>query len=74
MVDMAHFAGLVAGGVFTDEYNPIPHADVAAFAKQRVEALLSRFPVYPQLDLEYLETTFASVRDVVDLKKYEKVP
>ncbi len=28
MVDMAHFAGLVAGGVFTDEYNPIPWADV----------------------------------------------
>ena len=28
MVDMAHFAGLVAGGVFTDEYNPVPWADV----------------------------------------------
>lgn len=28
MVDMAHFAGLVAGGVFEDEYNPIPHAHV----------------------------------------------
>ncbi|MBN1576087.1 MAG: glycine hydroxymethyltransferase [Chitinispirillaceae bacterium] len=28
MVDMAHFAGLVAGGVFTDEYNPVPHAHV----------------------------------------------
>ena len=26
MVDMAHFAGLVAGGVFTDEFNPVPHA------------------------------------------------
>ncbi|HAQ36773.1 MAG TPA: serine hydroxymethyltransferase, partial [Alphaproteobacteria bacterium] len=25
MVDMAHFAGLVAGGVYP---NPIPHADV----------------------------------------------
>jgi len=28
MVDMAHFAGLVAGKVFTNEYNPIPHAHV----------------------------------------------
>jgi len=28
MVDMAHFAGLVAGKVFTDEFNPIPYADV----------------------------------------------
>lgn len=28
MVDMAHFAGLVAGGVFTGEYNPIPFAHV----------------------------------------------
>jgi glycine hydroxymethyltransferase len=28
MVDMAHFAGLVAGGVFEGEYNPIPYADV----------------------------------------------
>lgn len=28
MVDMAHFAGLVAGKVFLDDYNPIPHAHV----------------------------------------------
>jgi glycine hydroxymethyltransferase len=28
MVDMAHFAGLVAGGVFTGEFNPVPHAHV----------------------------------------------
>lgn len=28
IVDMAHFAGLVAGGVFTGEYNPIPYADI----------------------------------------------
>jgi glycine hydroxymethyltransferase len=28
MVDMAHFAGLVAGGVFTGDYNPIPHAHI----------------------------------------------
>jgi glycine hydroxymethyltransferase len=26
MVDMAHFAGLVAGGVFTGDYDPVPHA------------------------------------------------
>jgi len=29
-VDMAHFAGLVAGKVFTDEENPVPYADVVA--------------------------------------------
>ena len=28
MVDMAHFAGLVAGGVFTGAYNPVEHAQV----------------------------------------------
>ena len=28
MVDMAHFAGLVAGGVFKDEFNPVPYAHV----------------------------------------------
>jgi glycine hydroxymethyltransferase len=28
MVDMAHFAGLVAGGVFEGEYNPVPFAHV----------------------------------------------
>jgi glycine hydroxymethyltransferase len=28
MVDMAHFAGLVAGGVFTGDFNPVLHADV----------------------------------------------
>lgn len=28
MVDMAHFAGLVAGGAFKDQYNPVLHADV----------------------------------------------
>ena len=28
LVDMAHFAGLVAGGVFRDEFNPIPYAHV----------------------------------------------
>jgi glycine hydroxymethyltransferase len=28
MVDMAHFAGLVAGGVFTGDYSPFPHAQV----------------------------------------------
>ncbi|MDQ2749391.1 MAG: glycine hydroxymethyltransferase [Actinomycetota bacterium] len=28
MVDMAHFAGLVAGKVFTGEYDPVPYAHV----------------------------------------------
>jgi glycine hydroxymethyltransferase len=28
MVDMAHFSGLVAGGVFTGEFNPVAHAHV----------------------------------------------
>ena len=28
MVDMAHFAGLVAGGVFSDDYNPVAFADI----------------------------------------------
>jgi glycine hydroxymethyltransferase len=28
MVDMAHFAGLVAGKVFTGSYDPVPHAHV----------------------------------------------
>ncbi len=28
MVDMAHFAGLVAGKVFTGDYDPLPYADV----------------------------------------------
>ncbi|MDP1880851.1 MAG: glycine hydroxymethyltransferase [Parachlamydiaceae bacterium] len=29
-VDMAHFAGLVAGGVFEGEFNPIPYADIVS--------------------------------------------
>ena len=28
MVDMAHFSGLVAGKVFTGDYNPVPHAHI----------------------------------------------
>ena len=28
MVDMAHFSGLVAGQALTNEYNPIPYADI----------------------------------------------
>ena len=28
MVDMAHFAGLVAGGVLSGKYNPVEHADI----------------------------------------------
>jgi glycine hydroxymethyltransferase len=28
MVDMAHFAGLVAGKVYTDDFDPVVHADI----------------------------------------------
>lgn len=28
MVDMAHFSGLVAGKVFTEEFNPVPYAHI----------------------------------------------
>lgn len=28
MVDMAHFSGLVAGGVFTGDFNPVAHAHI----------------------------------------------
>ncbi|MCG3043836.1 glycine hydroxymethyltransferase [Streptomyces fenghuangensis] len=28
MVDMAHFAGLVAGKVFTGDFDPVPHANI----------------------------------------------
>jgi glycine hydroxymethyltransferase len=28
LVDMAHFAGLVAGKVFTGDYDPVPHAQI----------------------------------------------
>ena len=28
MVDMAHFAGLVAGGVYEGDFNPVPFADI----------------------------------------------
>ncbi len=28
MVDMAHFAGLVAGKVFTGDFDPVPHAQI----------------------------------------------
>jgi glycine hydroxymethyltransferase len=30
MVDMAHFAGLVAGGVLTEDFNPVLYADVVS--------------------------------------------
>ena len=30
LVDMAHFAGLVAGGVFAGDYNPVPFAHVVS--------------------------------------------
>src|SRR6476620_7740681 len=35
MVDMAHFAGLVAGGVFTGDENPVPHAHVTTTTTHR---------------------------------------
>ena len=28
MVDMAHFSGLVAGKVFSGDFNPVPFADI----------------------------------------------
>ena len=28
MVDMAHFAGLVAGKVLTGDFDPVPHAQI----------------------------------------------
>jgi glycine hydroxymethyltransferase len=28
LVDMAHFAGLVAGGIFTGDFNPVAHAQI----------------------------------------------
>ena len=35
MCDMAHFAGLVAGKVFTDKYNPIPYCDIITSTTQK---------------------------------------
>lgn len=35
MVDMAHFAGLVAGKVFTHEYDPIPYADIVTMTTHK---------------------------------------
>lgn len=35
MADMAHFAGLVAGKIFTGVYNPVPYADVITFTFQK---------------------------------------
>lgn len=35
MVDMAHFAGLVAGKVFTDNYDPIPYADIVTMTTHK---------------------------------------
>lgn len=35
MVDMAHFAGLVAGKVFTNEYNPVPYADIVTMTTHK---------------------------------------
>lgn len=36
MVDMAHFAGLVAGKVFTGDYDPIPHAHIVTSTTHKV--------------------------------------
>lgn len=35
MCDMAHFAGLVAGKVFTDKYNPVPYCDIITSTTQK---------------------------------------
>ena len=35
MCDMAHFAGLVAGKVFTGVYNPVPYCDVVTSTTQK---------------------------------------
>src|SRR5918994_7304936 len=43
MVDMAHFAGLVAGKVFTGEENPVPYAHIIADnAKSLADGFLTR--------------------------------
>ena len=35
MVDMAHFAGLVAGKVFIGDYDPVPHAQIVTSVPTR---------------------------------------
>src|SRR5918912_1012119 len=35
MVDMAHFAGLVAGKVFTGDFDPIPHAHIVTMTTHK---------------------------------------
>lgn len=35
MVDMAHFAGLVAGKAFINEYNPVPYADIVTMTTHK---------------------------------------
>ncbi|WP_430780338.1 glycine hydroxymethyltransferase [Actinoplanes sp. G11-F43] len=56
MVDMAHFAGLVAGGVFTGDYNPIPHAHIVTTTTHkslrgpRGGAVLCQPELAPQVD------------------------
>ena len=42
MVDMAHFAGLVAGKVFTGNEDPIPHAHIVTLDHPQVAARTAR--------------------------------
>lgn len=55
-VDMAHFAGLVAGKVFTGEYNPVPYADIVTSTTHKTlrgprgGLILSRAELKPYLD------------------------
>ena len=56
MVDMAHFAGLVAGGVFTGDFSPFPHAHVVTTTTHktlrgpRAGMILSTMEFADQLD------------------------
>ena len=54
-------AGVIAGGPNAgkpSKANYVLDESVRAEARQRVTALLSRFPVYPELDLAFLERHF----------------
>ena len=44
MVDMAHFAGLVAGKVFTGDEDPVPHAHIVTTHHPQVAARPARRP------------------------------
>ncbi|GAB3936113.1 hypothetical protein GCM10027614_12090 [Micromonospora vulcania] len=52
MVDMAHFAGLVAGKVFTGDFDPVPHAHIVTTTthkslRGRAVAWCSASPSWP---------------------------